>query len=68
MARYEIFQKLRHNQPTFVESARSLADAKKRLRELKKMFPDDYFIFDTKSECIVIPYDRSFGKLRFKPQ
>jgi hypothetical protein len=44
--RYEIFQKLASEQPVWVEAATSLEDAKKRLTELAKMFPADYFILE----------------------
>ena len=63
MPRYEIFQKHTSKQPSWVKTAASLADAKERLKELAVMFPADYFIFDTKTACFVIPYDRGSVEL-----
>ena len=57
MPRYEIFQKHATKQPSWVETANSLAEAKERLKELAMMFPADYFIFDRKTACLVIPCD-----------
>ena len=56
VSRYEIFQKFPAGQPTWVETAVSLSDAKARLKELATMFPADYFIFDTDNACFVVPY------------
>lgn len=56
-SRYEIFQKLPAQQPTWVETANSLNDAKDRVKELTVMFPADYFIFDVDNACLVVPYD-----------
>jgi hypothetical protein len=55
--RFEIFQKRPAELPTWVETATSLGDAKNRLKQLAIMFPADYFIFDTKNACFVIPHD-----------
>ena len=66
MARYDIFEKHNDKQPSWVETATSLADAKERLKELGIMFPADYFIFDTKTACFVIPCNRGSVKLEAK--
>jgi hypothetical protein len=57
-SRYEIFQKRSGQQPTWVESAISLDDARNRLHELAMMFPADYFICDFETACFVVPFDR----------
>ena len=54
-SRYEIFQKEAGQQPAWVETATSLNDAKRRMKELAIMFPADYFIFDTAISCFVVP-------------
>jgi hypothetical protein len=54
--RYGIFQKLPSKQPTWVETATSLKDAKNRLQELTQMFPADYFIFDCENSMFMIPH------------
>jgi hypothetical protein len=56
-SRYEIFQKPAGQQPAWVETATSLNDAKKRLKELAIMFPADYFIFDTANSCFIVPHE-----------
>jgi hypothetical protein len=52
---YDIFQKLPSKDPTCVETAASLEDARDRMKELMQMFPADYFIFDWENSRIVIP-------------
>jgi hypothetical protein len=66
MLRYEIFQIRATEQPSWVETAKSLAEAKERLKELAGMFPADYFIFDRKTACLVIPCDRGSLELETK--
>jgi hypothetical protein len=68
MSRYEIFQKHTTQQPSWVETANSLAEAKERLKELATMFPADYFIFDRKTACLVIPCDRGSLETEVKPR
>jgi hypothetical protein len=67
VSRYEIFQKLPAQQPTWVETATSLDDAKERLRELAVMFPGDYFIFDLESACFLVPCDAGSRTLELEP-
>jgi hypothetical protein len=54
---YEILQKLPFTQPVYVESATSLDDAKNRLKDLRVMFPGDYFILDCENSCFIVPFD-----------
>lgn len=58
-SRFEIFQKLPDKRARYVETGSSLEEAKKRMNELAKMFPADYFIFDRQNACFVIPCDSS---------
>lgn len=62
MQRYEIFQKLPSKQPTWVESATTLEEAKIRVSEIRRMFPADYFILDRENSTFVIPFDSGLGK------
>ena len=52
---YEIFKKLENKQVGWVESAATLEDAKKRLRDLSVLFPADYFIFDVANRVFLVP-------------
>lgn len=54
---FEIFLALPSKQVIWVESATSLDDAKSRVRELEKMLPGNYFIFDKKNACFVVALD-----------
>jgi hypothetical protein len=56
-SRYEIFRKLPTKQATWVETAGTLEDAKKRIKELTVMFPGDYFIFDVLNLCFIVPHE-----------
>jgi hypothetical protein len=56
MQGYELFQKLPSKQVVYVETATSLADAKKRWRELTRMFPAEYFIVDCENSVFIIPF------------
>ncbi len=52
--RYEIFRKLPSKQGgVLVETAATVDEAKKRVKELTKMFPDDCFIFDIEGGCFI---------------
>jgi hypothetical protein len=53
---YEIFQKRPLKQPTWVETATSLEDARNRLKELAQMFPAEYFILDCENSIFIIPF------------
>ena len=55
--RYEIFQKFAERQPVWVGTAESLGDAKRRVEELARCSPGDYFIFDTVTVCFVFQHD-----------
>ena len=57
-SRYEIFQKLPARQPTWVETATSLEDAKVRLKELAIIFPAGYFIYDLERGCLLVPCEQ----------
>lgn len=52
---YEIFRKVESQAAIWVETATNLEDAKARIAELRRMFPGDYFIFDTQNICFVVP-------------
>ena len=52
---YEIFQKLPAKQPTWLEAATTLPEAKTRIKELAVMFPADYFMLETENACLVVP-------------
>ena len=54
--RYQIFQKLPSEEAMYVETAVSLEDAKNRWKELKHMFPGDYFILDRKRSVFIVPF------------
>jgi hypothetical protein len=53
--RYEIFQKSSFKDPTWVETATSLEEAKIRIDQLTQMFPAGYFILDCENQCFLIP-------------
>jgi hypothetical protein len=55
--RYEIFQKLPLQQPTWVETARGLKEAKDRTKQLKQMFPAEYFIVDHRNSILIVPFE-----------
>jgi hypothetical protein len=57
MPRYEIFRKLPSKSPVWVETAKNLEDAKNRLKELARIFPADYFIFDCVNSQFIIPFN-----------
>lgn len=60
--RYEIFQKLPSKQPTWVETAADLDEAKTRLKELDRMFPASYFILDCEHSIFIIPLETAGAK------
>ena len=53
--RFEIYQKLADKEVAFVETAFSLDDAKRRIKELTDLQSGDYFIFDLANACFIIP-------------
>ncbi len=57
MQRYEIFEKLSSQQAVLVETATDLPETKQRLKELQHLFPGEYFVFDTDTQCLIIPLD-----------
>lgn len=57
MSCYVIFEKLPSRQAISVETAVSLADAKKRWHELRQMFSGDYFILDFENAVFIVPAD-----------
>ena len=60
MTRYQIFQKLPGEQPTWVEAATELENARNRLQELTVQFPAAaYFIFDTANANFIIPAEKT---------
>lgn len=54
---YEIFQKLPFQQPIWVETATGLKEAKDRTRQLKQMFPAEYFIVDHRNSIFIVPFE-----------
>jgi hypothetical protein len=62
--RYEIFRKLPSKSAVWVENATSLEDAQNRLKELARVSPADYFIFDCANARFIIPSQKAAHKER----
>jgi hypothetical protein len=63
---HDILQKLPSTQPVYVESATSLDDVKNRLKDLRLMFPDDYFILDCENWRGHIQDENQYADARFR--
>ncbi len=52
-AKYDIFRKLPDGQPVWMKAVVGLQDAKYELVQMAKLFPGDYFIFDTRNGSVI---------------
>lgn len=53
IARYDIFRAFPDAGPVWLETAKDLDDAKKRLLKLSSNEPGDYFVYDYEQQAIV---------------